>query len=238
MVYPHGVGSHAVRKFDVVLHGDALRFISMIGIDDVAKPKGSAIFEVYVDGKLKYKSPVMHGGENPRLCDVSLKGAKSLILRVSDAGDGIDYDHADWAGAMIVLSDNAKKLPDAVSISMAPPRMVAPILSPKPEIHSPRIIGTTPGRPFIFLIPATGRPPLTYKALNLPKGLRLNPETGVITGSLLKAGSTIVKLTVQGPRGVAHGSLEIVGGPASSPSLRPWGGTPGTLTPLASPRMR
>ncbi len=212
VVYPHGVGSHAISEFDVALHGDALRFISMIGIDDEAKPKGSAIFEVYIDGKLKYKSPVMHGGDTPRLCDVSLKGAKSLILRVSDAGDGIDYDHADWAGAMIVLSDNAKRLPNAVTISMAPPRMVIPILSPKPEIHSPRIVGATPGRPFIFLIPATGQPPLTYKALDLPKGLHLNPKTGVISGSLRKAGSTIVKLTVQCPRGVAHGLLDIVGG--------------------------
>lgn len=211
-VYPHGVGSHAVSEYYVALHRDAIRFISMVGVDDEAKSRGSVVFEVYTDGKLKYKSPVMHGGDTPRLADISLKGAKMLILRVTDANDGIDFDHADWAGAMIILNPDATQLPNAMTLPLAPPRMIIPRTSPEPEIHAPRIVGATPGIPFIFLVPATGEKPLIYKAVGLPMGLRLNPETGVITGSLRKAGSSIVKLTVKGPRGVTHGLLNIVGG--------------------------
>ena len=31
-----------------------------------------------------------------KVVDVDIKGVRTLILRVTNAGDGIDYDHADW----------------------------------------------------------------------------------------------------------------------------------------------
>jgi len=42
--------------------------------------------------------------------------------------------------------------------------------TPVPAIHQPRIVGSTPGRPFLFLIPATGEGPLFFAAKNLPAG--------------------------------------------------------------------
>ena len=65
--------------------------------------------------------------------------------------------------------------------------------SPQPAIHGPRVVGSTPGRPFLFLIPATGEKPLHFAAKNLPQGLTLDPETGIITGSLEQPGSTVVE---------------------------------------------
>ena len=38
-----------------------------------------------------------------------------------------------------------------------------------PRINAPRITGGTPGRPFLFRIPATGEAPLTFAARNLPR---------------------------------------------------------------------
>jgi len=82
--------------------------------------------------------------------------------------------------------------------------------SAEPAIHGPRIVGSTPGRPFLFMIPATGEGPLRFSAENLPAGLVLDPQTGIITGSLEKEGRTLVKLTVSGPRGAAGRNLTIV----------------------------
>ena len=92
----------------------------------------------------------------------------------------------------------------------APP--IARENSPQPAIHSPRITGTTPGRPFLFLVPATGQGPLTFSAGNLPDGLALDPATGIISGSLQQAGTTVVELTVKNALGEASGKLTIVGG--------------------------
>ncbi len=79
-------------------------------------------------------------------------------------------------------------------------------------IHGPRIVGATPGRPFFFYVPATGKAPLRYTATNLPAGLTLDADTGFITGALQEAGKTIVELAVTDATGTAKRDLTIVGG--------------------------
>ncbi|MGW7484400.1 NPCBM/NEW2 domain-containing protein [Nonomuraea muscovyensis] len=34
--------------------------------------------------------------------DISIAGVKTLELKVTDAGDGINSDHADWAAAQLL----------------------------------------------------------------------------------------------------------------------------------------
>jgi len=85
-------------------------------------------------------------------------------------------------------------------------------LAPEPAINWPRITGATPGKPFLFRIPATGEPPLAYAAQNLPAGLSLDVTTGIVSGSLASEGSTDVAITVSNSRGAASSSLTIVGG--------------------------
>jgi alpha-galactosidase len=211
-VYPHGVGTHARSEFQVSLQGTATEFLSMVGVDDERTGSGSVTFQVWVDGKLAADSGVMHGGDTPKLLDIKLTGAKRLTLIVGDANDGINDDHADWAGAMLLLAPGAKARPQAVGVPIEPPLPIASGHSPRPAIHGPRIVGTTPGHPFLFLIPATGEGPLTFSARNLPAGLTLDKQAGILSGTLRKAGTTDVEVTVRGPRGIARRTLRIVGG--------------------------
>ena len=81
-----------------------------------------------------------------------------------------------------------------------------------PIIHAPHITGTTPGRPFLYRIPATGEGPLTFQAKGLPKGLVLNSATGIISGALAQEGEYKVTLFVSGAKGKTKNSLRIVGG--------------------------
>src|SRR6202012_5371624 len=82
---------------------------------------------------------------------------------------------------------NAKAKPEIIIIPVTPARYAAPIVNVKPEIHGARIIGATPGHDFLFLIPATGKGKLVYGAKNLPAGLTVNAQTGVISGKLQSA---------------------------------------------------
>ena len=133
----------------------------------------------------------------------------SLIVPDSD----IDNCHADWAGAYLELAAETTDTP----VSAASPNPRAPPIarenSPQPAIHSPRITGSTPGRPLLFLVPATGQGPLRFSARNLPDGLSLDSATGIISGSLKQPGTTVVELTVKNALGQAAGKLTIVGGP-------------------------
>ncbi|HZT44435.1 MAG TPA: NPCBM/NEW2 domain-containing protein [Chthonomonadaceae bacterium] len=212
VVYPHGIGTHALSTFQIALKRVATRFVSMVGVDDEKTGNGSVTFEVWVDGKKRADSGVLHGGDTPKLLSVDLTGAKWLNLVVTDAGDGFDSDHADWAGALLFLTPGAKAKPQAMAVPVEPPRMVVPPPDPRPALHGPRIVGATPGRPFLFLIPATGDGPLTFSARNLPAGLTLDANTGIIRGSLQQSGTTVAEITVHGPLGTARRELTIVGG--------------------------
>ncbi len=210
-IYPHGVGTHAVSDFLIDLKGVAVKFVATVGVDDEVKG-GSVTFTVFVDGKKSAASGLMRSGDAPKRLEVDLTGAKKIRLLVEDGGDGISYDHADWAGAMLVLTPGATVKPTAYSVPVAPPRMTVPPVAPKPTIHGAKITGTTPGRPFLFLIAATGERPMKFSAKNLPAGLALDPDTGIISGSLKADGQTVVELTAKNSKGTAKRGLTIVGG--------------------------
>lgn len=212
VTYPHGIGTHAHSEWEIDLKGAARRFTAMAGLDDERRGQGSIIFEVWMDGKKAAETPVLHGGDEPRLLSVDLTGAKRLVLIVGDGGDGITHDHGDWAGALLTLDPSATAAPTAVSPADDPAPPITVESSSRPAIHGPRIVGATPGRPFLFRIPATGQAPLTFVARGLPAGLKLDPATGNITGSLTKDGPAQVELTVRGPAGTARRRLTVVGG--------------------------
>jgi len=213
VVYQHGIGTLSISEFVIDLKGQATRFMSMVGLDDEVKTrKGSATFEVWVDNKKAADTGVMRSGDPPKLISVDLTGARYLELFFDDGGDVSTDDNGDWAGAMIVLKPNVTAKPEAYTAPVEPPPLMPSSISPKPAIHNPRITGATPGKPFLFLIPATGEGPLTFAARNLPAGLTLDPKTGIITGALKQAGKSIVQLTVSGPKGSASSELTIVGG--------------------------
>jgi alpha-galactosidase len=211
--FRHGVGTHAVSDMHIDLKGAAEKFVSMVGVDDESGRRGTVSFEVLVDGKKVAGSGRMKGGDAAKRLEADLRGAKQLALLVEDADDGITNDHADWAGALIVLAAGATERPQTVGSPDAAPPAIAHDESPLPAIHGPRITGSTPGRPFLFLIPATGEKPLSFAAKNLPEGLSLDAETGIISGSLKQPGETKVDLEVKNARGTATRELTIVGGP-------------------------
>ncbi len=51
-----------------------------------------------------------------------------------------------------------------------------------PRINGAKITGVSPDKLFIFKVPVTGNRPMTIKANNLPDGLLINEESGLITG--------------------------------------------------------
>jgi alpha-galactosidase len=209
--FEHGVGTHANSQWRIDLKGTATLFTAKVGVDDDTNKKGSVKFEVWVDGKLVAESGLMKGGEPAKAIRVDLTGAKEMVLRVTDADDNINYDHADWANGLIFFHEGGAK-PESIDVAKVPPPVLARDDSPLPAIHGPRIVGSTPGQPFLFLIPATGEPALIYSATELPDGLELDPDTGIISGSLRQEGTFAITLKVRNTRGEAERKLTLVGG--------------------------
>ena len=89
------------------------------------------------------------------------------------------------------------------------PYILTPAISKKPKINGAKVYGQRPGKPFLFTIAATGERPLTFKAINLPAGLRIDGKTGIITGSLSEEGIYKIKLKAENKFGSAESDLKI-----------------------------
>lgn len=90
------------------------------------------------------------------------------------------------------------------------------ILTPKagaePRINSPKVFGVRPASPFLFTIAATGDRPMTFAAEDLPAGLKVDHNTGRITGSVKQPGTYNVTLKATNALGTAERGLKIVVG--------------------------
>ena len=209
--FTNGLGTHAYSELLVNVRGNAEKFTAQVGVDDeVGAGRGNAQFEVLGDGRLLWRSAVLHGGDAPQSAEVSLDGIKQLTLIVSSGSNNISYAHADWADAEISMRAGA---PEAVSPAQEPAVILTPQPSPEPRINGTRIFGVRPGTPFLFTIPATGDRPMTFSADHLPRGLRLDSQTGRITGELKKAKTFIVTLHAKNALGEAQEQFKIVCGP-------------------------
>jgi alpha-galactosidase len=223
--FEHGLGTHAVSTLYIDLKDGPEKFTAFVGVDDETKPnQGSVVFRISGDGRELWKSKTMKTGRAPEKVEVSLKGIKTLLLSVGDAGNGIDYDHADWADAVIEYTGAAPQAIDAPAGSAEKPettpavRETPVILTPKPRptprINGAKVFGVRPGAPFIFTIPATGSRPLAFAAENLPDGLQLDSKTGHITGVIQKSGEYIVILSAKNDLGQDQCNFKIVCGDA------------------------
>src|SRR5665213_147456 len=213
--FERGFGTHAESSLHVNLDGGAQKFSASVGVDDEVNksPNSSVEFIVRGDGKVLWKSCVMKAGDAAKDCNVDLAGVKSLVLEVSDADDGLDHDHADWADAKF---ETATETTFATSgePAMAPvaPYILTPTAAATPRINGADVFGVRPGSPFLFNIPATGERPLTFSAQNLPGGLKLDSQTGRITGTLKTKGEFAVTLHAKNSLGAAEKKFRIVCG--------------------------
>ena len=98
-------------------------------------------------------------------------------------------------------------LPFVIQQYHEPVVVLTPKPSPKPRINGAKVVGVRPGSPFLFTIAATGKRPIAYQAEGLPEGLRIDPATGIITGSLDARGEYCLKVTVTNSLGTASRDL-------------------------------
>lgn len=71
----------------------------------------------------------------------------------------------------------------------------------KPRINGPEIYGARLNAPFIYRIPCTGVRPITFTATNLPAGLNLDKNSGIITGRVAQKGEYVCQLNARNKYG-------------------------------------
>jgi alpha-galactosidase len=189
--FEHGVGIAVPGVLKIKLDKGSKRFTSFVGIDDSAIEKfgkhnivvsivgdnGQVLWE----GKLKIKKPVE--------VDVNLVGVNELYLYADTVVPGSAY--LDWADAKFEVCGVK---PKTQTVCSQPPYILTPKSSDVPKINSVEIFGVRPGHPFLYRIPATGKRPMEFSVQDLPNGLTINTETGIITGTISNPGTYKMQL--------------------------------------------
>jgi alpha-galactosidase len=103
--FTRGLYCHANSRVLVQnLRADAKTFSATIGVDSneqTSGGRGSVIFQIELDGKIVFTSPLMHENSKAIPVSINLVGAHQLAIIVTDGGDGIFCDQSDWADAKI-----------------------------------------------------------------------------------------------------------------------------------------
>jgi len=97
--YAKGLGVHANTTINVDLSKKYKTFFSDVGVDDEIGNSGSVNFQVFGDGVLLWDSGKLTGSMGAKGLQLNVANVQQLKLVVTNAGDGDNNDHADWAGA-------------------------------------------------------------------------------------------------------------------------------------------
>jgi hypothetical protein len=81
------------------------------------------------------------------------------------------------------------------------PYILTPKERPLPVITNPAVYGARPGSPFLWTVVATGKRPMRFDAKGLPEGIKIDKNTGQITGKVEKAGNYEVILSAMNALG-------------------------------------
>lgn len=204
--YAHGVGVNSTSILAFYLNGRAKSFSALVGVDDQGSQTLPYKFYVIADRQIRFESREMKWGEAAQPVNVDLTGVQRLGLLVKIKDQGHTRTYSNWANAAITMLGDA--LPQTMP-NTAEKYILTPPVSPKPRINSPTVFGARPGNPFLYTIAATGQRPLTFSAKKLPKGLSLDPKTGLITGKINQRGTYTTTLFAKNQLGQAQQTLSI-----------------------------
>jgi alpha-galactosidase len=104
--YAKGLGTHAHSSVTYHLGGRCSAFTADVGVDDEVTG-GRVVFQVWRDGVKVADSGYVTGGDGAERLTADLTGATTLLLAVTDGGDGIGSDHADWANPQLTCEGGA-----------------------------------------------------------------------------------------------------------------------------------
>ncbi|KAA9354768.1 NPCBM/NEW2 domain-containing protein [Larkinella humicola] len=206
--YRRGVGAQSVSVLAFYLKKNATRFSAVIGADDLGNTEIPVKFYVIGDRKILFESREMKVGDAPQNVEVDLTGIERLGLLITDpvGGSNNKRTYANWANARLIMKgeNRPEHFPNADEKYILTPKP-----GEKPRINSAKIVGATPGNPFLYTIATTGKRPILFSADGLPSGLILDRKTGIITGKVSQRGTYKTTLKAKNALGEATRSLTI-----------------------------
>lgn len=131
---------------------------------------------------------------------VNLKGSSEKAFEVAHTPGAWVQMNATYTDSRSGARTSARYVPKYILTPEAPA---------SPRYNGPKVYGVRPGSPVIFRIPMSGEKPMRYGVRNLPEGLKVNPDNGVITGAIEEPGAYTMTLVAENTKGKAEEEFTI-----------------------------
>ena len=148
---------------------DDLLTLSFSGDGDAENCRLTVASEVNVKGNLSVETVDTYGKR------IALSAGKNFVY---------DFTYDGSAPSEVKVSFTDSRTGQQVQTVYAPKYCLTPEAPQTPRYNGPAVFGARPGSPVIFRLPFSGQKPMTYAAAGLPEGLVLDPENGVVSGSV------------------------------------------------------
>lgn len=201
VVYERGMGTHAISRMLFETGGNACSISGLAGADDNSPFACHLQFKIVGDRQELWRSGILRKGDAAQPFHVDLSGIDKVLLLVEECGDGMMYDRADWLNVKFITRGEVKPIPVWAKPIAKKKYILTPPAPDSPRINNPLVYGARPGNPFLMPIMASGKKPMKYGVTGLPEGLKLNPETGLITGSTQAKGDFKLRLKASNAKG-------------------------------------
>lgn len=206
--FNRGFGAQSPSVLSFMLDANATRFFAEVGVDDSSNTTIPLTFYVLADQKILFQSKAMHVGDAAVKIDLDLTGVRQLGLLITDTvgGLGNKRTNGNWANARLLIKEG---FTPGYLQNNDPKYILTPAPKKIPQINTAEVFGATPSNPVLFKVATTGVRPMSFSASNLPVGLQIDSETGIITGSVKKRGNYEVLLNAKNKLGASSKKLLI-----------------------------
>ncbi|MBR5255623.1 MAG: putative Ig domain-containing protein [Bacteroidales bacterium] len=98
---------------------------------------------------------------------------------------------------------------ETLDASVTAPYILTPPAPATPRYNGPMVFGVRPGSPVIFRLAFSGEKPMKYAVEGLPEGVTLDPDKGVLSGSVDKAGDYPLVFIAKNAKGEARAEFTL-----------------------------
>ena len=88
----------------------------------------------------------------------------------------------------VIVTYTDEKFGETITSTLTPKYILTPPAPATPRYNGPQVFGVRPGSPVIFRLAFSGDKPMKYAVEGLPEGVTLDPDKGVLSGAVAKAG--------------------------------------------------
>lgn len=131
--FPKGLGAHGKSEIRYAVPGGCSRFTASVGVDDEVGTGGSVAFQVFVGTTNLYQSGKMTGASATKLVDLAVSGGTELRLVITDAADGVNFDHGDWAAARFTCTTSSTPTPAQTTVASTTSTATTTTTTPAPS---------------------------------------------------------------------------------------------------------